>query len=84
MNLAKERAIELFNQNIKLCVYLSREMQIIECRELCLNNVLAIKQSLYELSLKAGLNKYIKEQFNFYEQVKIEIEKFNSYEGKDT
>ena len=84
MNLAKERAIELFNQNIKLCVYLSKEMKIIECRELCLNNVLAIKQSLYELSLKAGLNKYIKEQFNFYEQVKIEIEKFNSYEGKDT
>jgi hypothetical protein len=84
MNLAKERAIELFNQNIKLCVYLSKEMKIIECRELCLNNVLAIKQCLYELSLKAGLNKYIKEQFNFYEQVKVEIEKFNSYEREDT
>lgn len=72
---AKDRAIELFNQNIKLCCYLSHDLKVAECKELSLNNVLAIKQCLFDLSQKTGLTAEIKEQFNFYELVKLEIEK---------
>ena len=74
MQSPQNRAIELFNQALKQCVYLSCEMQKNESKAIVYNNLLAIKQCLYEISIKTGLTKDLKDMFTYYEEVKKNID----------
>lgn len=75
MQKPENKALELFNQALKLCVYLSYEMQKHEAKNICYNNLLAVKQALGELAEIQGYTKDIKTMFNYYDIVKTNIDK---------
>ena len=74
MQSPENRALELFNQALKQCVFLSYEMQKHEAKNIVYNNLFAVKQCLYELSNKIGLTRDLKEMFKYYEEVKKNID----------
>lgn len=75
MQKPEDRAIEIFNQALKQCIYLSCEMQKIEAKNICYNNLYAIRQCLNEIAIKIGYTKDIKFMFNYYEEVKTNLDK---------
>lgn len=75
MQKPEDRALELFNQALKQCIFLSYEMQKYEAKNICYNNLFAVKQCLSEVAEKIGFTRDIKFMFNYYENVKINIDK---------
>jgi hypothetical protein len=75
MQKPEDKAIELFNQALKQCIYLSCEMQKAEAKNICYNNLFAVKQCLGELAIKIGYTRDVKFMFNYYDQVKTNLDK---------
>lgn len=71
----ENKALELFNQALKQCVYLSYDMQKHEAKNIVYNNLYAVKQCLSEVAEKVGYTKDIKFMFNYYDIVKSNIDK---------
>jgi hypothetical protein len=75
MQSPENRALELFNQALKQCVFLSYEMQKNEAKNIVYNNLFAVKQCLNEVAEKIGYTRDIKALFNYYDIVKTNIDK---------
>jgi len=75
MQKPEDKALELFNQALKQCIYLSYEMQKHEAKNICYNNLYAVKQCLSEIALKIGYTRDVKFMYNYYDQVKTNIDK---------
>jgi hypothetical protein len=71
----EEQAINLFNKALKLAVNLPIEMKKEEAKEIVLNNILVIKEALYNCTLIENQHVRIGKTIDYYNKVKETIEK---------
>tara|TARA_R110000868_G_C10814791_1_gene758142 strand:+ start:976 stop:1206 length:231 start_codon:yes stop_codon:yes gene_type:complete len=71
----EEQAINLFNKALKLAVNLPIEMKKEEAKEIVLNNILVIKEALYNCTLIENQHIRIGKTIDYYNKVKETIEK---------
>jgi hypothetical protein len=71
----EEQAINLFNKALKLAVNLPVEMKKEEAKEIVLNNILVIKEALYNCTLIENQHVRIGKTIDYYNKVKETIEK---------
>ena len=71
----EEQAINLFNRALKLAINLPVEMKKEEAKEIVLNNILVIKEALYNCTLIENQYVRIGKTIDYYNKVKETIEK---------
>ena len=71
----EEQAINLFNKALKLAVNLPVAMKKEEAKEIVLNNILVIKEALYNCTLRENQHIRIGKTIDYYNKVKETIEK---------
>ena len=71
----EEMAIDLFNKALKLAIHLPIEMKKEEAKEIVLNNILVIKEALYNCTLIENQHIRIGKTIDYYNKVKDTIEK---------
>ena len=71
----EEQAINLFNRALKLAIHLPVEMKKEEAKEIVLNNILVIKEALYNCTLIENQYVRIGKTIDYYNKVKQTIEK---------
>lgn len=70
----EEMAINLFNKALKLSIHLPIEMKKEEAKEIVLNNILVIKEALYNCTLIENQHIRIGKTIDYYNKVKETIE----------
>jgi hypothetical protein len=71
----EEMAIDLFNKALKLAIHLPVEMKKEEAKEIVLNNILVIKEALYNCTLIENQHIRIGKTLDYYNKVRETIEK---------
>lgn len=72
----EEKALDLFNRALKQCVTLSVEMNKMEAKKLCYNNLMAIKESFYDIMMFDDVPPFkLTKTINYYNKVKEVIDK---------
>jgi hypothetical protein len=74
---AEERATEIFNRAVKTCIHLSCDMRKEEARHIALNNIIAAKEAIYELTTISDIPvMHVKRTLDYYNKIKTIIEGF--------
>jgi hypothetical protein len=72
---AEERAMEIFNRAVKTCIHLSCDMRKEEARHIALNNIIAAKEAIYELTTISDIPvMHVKRTLDYYNKIKTIIE----------
>lgn len=71
----EEKAISMFNSALKVAINLGLEPKKESAKEIVLNNLLMIKECLYDATLICSLNSsQLKQSFEYYEKIRQVIE----------